>query len=98
MRERGDLERGGVGVGRVGVRHRLDDDRVAREPTEHARRRPTGDASDVAPAVRLVGRWPWVGCSTTPPSRAMSKYVIQTRNANRSDEPDEVGQPLGLER
>jgi hypothetical protein len=35
VREPCDLDRGGVGVGGVGVRHRLDDDRMG-APDEHA--------------------------------------------------------------
>ena len=36
-------------------------------------------------------------CHCAPlPSRAMSKYVIQIRNANRNPKPDEVREPFGL--
>ena len=59
------------------------------------RRRPRRSVAAAAGARRglIGGRPTW----TRRRARAMSKPVTQIRNANRNDEPDEVGQPLGPE-
>ena len=71
VRERGDLERGRVRVGRVGVRHRLDDDRDGRphgDPADvHEGRRPSDVPDGRAHPTRRPMSW-----AVTHTSRAMS--------------------------
>ena len=75
VRERRDLERGRVSVGRVGVRHRLDDDRGGG---------PHGDAADVDEGRRASdvpdGR-------AHPTSRPMSWAVTHTSRAMSNAKP-----------
>ena len=80
--EAGDLDRGRVGIGGVGVRHRLDDDRMG-GPDED----PADVDADGRPATRpeAVGRGH--GASSPPRLRTMSKPVTQMMNANRNTNP-----------
>ena len=84
--EAGDLDRGRVGVGRVRVRHRLDDDRVG-AADEHA----ADVDADGRPAPRAegVGRGHRPSARQEPPHRirTMSKPLTQIRNAKRNAKP-----------
>ena len=77
-----DLDRRPVRIGRVGVGHRLDDDRV-RRPDQHA----ADVDADGRPATRpeAVGRGH--GRAYPPRLRMMSKPVTQMMNANRNTNP-----------
>ena len=77
----GDLDRGPVGVGRVGVRHRLDDDRVGAPDQRRRRRRRSRSRVGAAGARSCEVMIP------APRLRMMSKPVIQIRKANRKTKP-----------
>ena len=84
MREPGDLDRGRVGVGGVGVGHRLDDDRMGR---------PDEDAADVDAdgrrAAAAAGRPVELIERSRPAAEPAGdvEAVIQIRNANRNTNP-----------
>ena len=82
VRQPRDLDRGPVGVGGVGVRHRLDDDRVGA---------PDEDAADVHADRRAGGAAGAASGEVTSRRRrrlrTMSKPVTQMRNANRNTNP-----------
>ena len=84
--EPGDLDRGRVGVRGVGVRHRLDDDRMRRADEDAAH--VDGDGRPAAAAGGNRG-WPWAGWVYVPPDRirTMSNPLTQIRNANRKANP-----------
>src|SRR5437867_3458226 len=106
MRELGDLQRRRVRIGRVRVRHGLDDNRVTaadrdaahidghRRPPPRSKRVPfhldaiVRGLEAAVLEVRRLDDWALSGAHCTPPPiRAISKYVIQIRNANRKPKP-----------
>ena len=97
MRELGDLDGGRIGVRGVGVRHRLDDDRVGASDQDPAYvyghgattdRLAVENPSDVrARSVERIGRRIRRHEPAPPRLRTMSNPVIQMRNANRKTKP-----------
>ena len=79
--EAGDLDRRGVRVRRVGVGHRLDDDRVGGADQHAADVDRDGRPADGPELVRATSRGAAATCL------AMSNTVIQIRNVNSATNP-----------
>ena len=82
VRQARDLDRGRVGIGGVGVGHRLDDDRVGRSD-EHAADIDADGRRDASAAGASGSSWR----RYEPRLRMMSKPVTQMMNANRKTKP-----------
>ena len=89
VRELGDLDGGAVGIGGVGVRHRLDDDRVARtRPARRRRGRSPTDGGAGWSSILMVERVSAIGTR-----RARRRHAW--RSAIAIEAPDG---PAGLDR